>query len=187
MPTMLEMIKASAVPANLMSAAANGSLSMPAVETLEVLVHLTQNKVFGKQARLTLAAWDLEATQAAVSDPNLPRAILDYFISLQNIRPKLLPGLIENATVGEDALVILAAEGPRDVVRAMLASARVRASHKILYPLSLNPHLAVEETEQVRALLSGTVMVSECSSGSAAGSSISPPSCEMCQRLRSCE
>src|SRR5882762_3654815 len=156
MPTMLEMIKASAVPAKLMSAAANGSLAMPAVETLEVLVYLTRNKVFGKQAKLTLAAWDLEATQAAVSDPNLPQAILAYFISSQNIRPKLLPGLIENPSVNEDALVVLANEGLRDVVKAMLASPRVRASHKILDPLSRNAHLAVEETEQVRAWLNGT-------------------------------
>ena len=150
------MIKASAVPANLMNAAAHGSLSMPAVETLEVLVYLTQNKVFGKQAKLTLAGWDLEATQAAVADPNLPRAILDYFISPQNIRPKLLPELIENPSVSEEALVLLAAEGSRDVVRAMLASARVRASHKILEPLSRNPHLAIEETEQVGTWLNGT-------------------------------
>ncbi len=156
MPTMLEMIKASAVPANLMSAAANGSLAMPAVETLEVLVYLTRNKVFGKQAKLTLAAWDLEATQAAVSDPNLPHAILDYFISPQNIRPKLLPPLIENPSVSEEALVVLATEGLRDVVKAMLASPRVRASHKILDPLSRNAQLAVEETEQVRAWLNGT-------------------------------
>jgi len=156
MPTMLEMIKASAVPANLMSAAANGSLAMPAVETLEVLVYLTRNKVFGKQAKLTLAAWDLEATQAAVSDPTLPRAILEYFISPQNIRPKLLPGLIENPSVSEDALVVLATEGSRDVVRALLGSARARRSHKILDPLVRNPHLAVEETEQVRAWLNGT-------------------------------
>src|SRR5882757_3699865 len=156
MPTMLEMIKASAVPANLMNAAAHGSLSMPAVETLEVLVYLTRNKVFGKQAKLTLAGWDLEATQVAVADPNLPRAILDYFISPQNIRPKLLPELIENPSVSEEALVLLAAEGSRDVVRAMLASARVRASHKILEPLSRNPHLAIEETEQVGTWLNGT-------------------------------
>jgi hypothetical protein len=156
MPTMLEMIKASAVPANLMNAAAHGSLSMPAVETLEVLVYLTQNKVFGKQAKLTLAGWDLEATQAVVSDPNSPHPILDYFILPQNIRPKLLAGLIENPSVGEDALVLLATEGSRDVVRAMLASARVRAAHKVLEPLSRNPNLAVEETEQVRAWLSGT-------------------------------
>jgi hypothetical protein len=156
MPTMLEMIKASAVPANLMNAAAHGSLSMPAVETLEVLVYLTQNKVFGKQAKLTLAGWDLEATQGVVSDPDAPHPILDYFILPQNVRPKLLAGLIENSSVGEDALVLLAMEGSRDVVRAMLASARVRAAHKILEPLSRNPNLAVEETEQVRAWLSGT-------------------------------
>jgi hypothetical protein len=156
MPTMLEMIKASAVPANLMNAAAHGSLSMPAVETLEVLVHLTQNKVFGKQAKLTLAGWDLEATQVVVSNPNSPQPILGYFILPQNVRPKLLAGLIENPSVGEDALVLLATEGSRDVVRAMLASARVRAAHKILEPLGRNPNLAVEETEQVRAWLSGT-------------------------------
>src|SRR5258708_35967612 len=150
MPTMLEMIKASAVPANLMSAAANGSLAMPAAETLEVLVYLTRNKVFGKQAKLTLAAWDLEATQAAVSDPNLPHAILDYFISPQNIRPKLLPPLIDNPSGSEEALVDVATEGLRDVGKAMLASPRVRASHKILDPLSRNAQLAVEETEQVR-------------------------------------
>src|SRR5450432_1730059 len=156
MPTMLEMIKASAVPANLMNAAAHGSLSMPVVETLEVLVYLTQNKVFGKQAKLTLAGWDLEATQAAVTDPNLPPSILKYFISPENIRPKLLPGLIEKPSMGEDALVVLAGEGSRDVVRAMLGSGRVRRSHKILEPLSRNPHLAVEETEQVRGWLGGT-------------------------------
>jgi hypothetical protein len=156
MPSMLEMIKASAVPANLMNAAAHGSLSMPAAETLEVLVYLTQNKIFGKQAKLTLAAWDLEATQAAVSDPNLPPSILNYFISPQNIRPKLLPGLIENPSVGEAALVMLATEGSRDAVKAMLGSARVRGSHKILEPLSRNPHLAVEETEQVGTWLNGT-------------------------------
>jgi hypothetical protein len=156
MPSMLEMIKANAVPANLMSAAANGSLSMPAVETLEVLVHLTQNKVFGKQAKLTLAGWDLEATQAAVADSTLPPAILQYFISPENIRPKLLPALIDNPSVSEEALVKLATEGQRDPVKAMLASPRVRASHKILEPLSHNPHLTIEETAQVKAWLSGT-------------------------------
>src|SRR5882724_8668238 len=104
MPSMLDMIKANAVPANLMHAAANGALSVPPVEVLEILVYLTNNKVFGKQARLTLAGWDLDATQAAVRDPRLPKEILDYFINPQNIRPKLLPNLVENPAVAEDAL-----------------------------------------------------------------------------------
>ena len=154
MPSMLDMIKANAVPSNLMHAAANGSLSVPPVEVLEILVHLTNNKVFGKQARLTLAAWDLDATQAAVRDPHLPKTILDYFINPQNIRPKLLPNLIENPAVTEDVLLILAVEGSRDVVRAMMASPRVRASHKILHPLSLNVNVTVQEAEQIRTWMS---------------------------------
>jgi hypothetical protein len=153
---MLDMIKASALPANLMHAAASGSLSMPPVETLEVLVYLTHNKIFGQKAKLTLAGWDLEATQAAVRDPNTPHEILDYFISPKNIRPKLLPGLLENPAVHEDALVALAEEGSRDVVRAMLASDRARRAHKILHPLSMNVNLTTEEAERVRTWLSGT-------------------------------
>jgi len=125
------------------------------VETLEVLVYLTHNRVFGEKARLTLAGWDIEATQVVVRDPKTPHEILDYFISPKNIRPNLLPDLLENPALHEDALVILAAEGSRDVVRAMLASPRVRGSHKILHPLSLNAHLTVEEEKQVRAWLSG--------------------------------
>jgi len=114
--------------------------------------------VFGKQAKLTLAAWDLEeATQAAVSDPTLPRAILEYFISPQNIRPKLLPGLIENPSVSEDALVVLATEGSRDVVRALLGSARARRSHKILGPACAQPATSpLRKRKQVRAWLNGT-------------------------------
>ena len=156
MPTMLEMIKASAVPANLMRAAANGSLSMPAVETLEVLVYLTHNKLFGEQARMTLAGWDLEATQATVKSPDAPQEILKYYLNPLNIRPKLLPYLIENPAVADELLIVLAAEGPRDVVRAMLASERVRASHKILEPLSLNVQVTEQEAAQLRGWLSGT-------------------------------
>ncbi len=156
MPTMLDMIKNNAVPANLMAAAAHGSLSMPAVETLQVLVYLTHNRIFGKQARLTLAGWDLEATQAQVADPVAPREVLDYFLHPENIRPKLLPGLIENPAISDDALLLLAAEGSRDVVRALLASPRVRSSHKILHPLSLNIHVTTEEGQQLQSWLSGT-------------------------------
>jgi len=156
MPNMLDMIKASAVPANLMKAAAHGSLTMPAVETLEVLVYLTQNKVFGQQARMTLAAWDLDATQATVGDSKAPQEILRYYLKPENIRPKLLPFLIENPAVGDELLIVLAAEGSRDVVRAMLASARVRASHKILELLSLNTHVTQPEAAEVSKWLSGT-------------------------------
>jgi hypothetical protein len=66
-----------------------------------------------------------------------------------------LPGLLQNPAVQEDALVVLATEGSRDVVRAMLQSARVREAHKLLHPLSLNVNLTIEEAERVRTWISG--------------------------------
>ena len=156
MPSMLDLIKASSVPANLMSAAAKGALSVPAFEVLEILVYLTHNTAFGPQARLTLAGWDEPASLAAVADPHCPREVLDYFLAPQNPRPRLLSALLENPAVPEEALLLLAAEGPRDAVVAMFASPRVRASHKLLHPLSLNIHLDIQESKQVQAWLSAT-------------------------------
>jgi hypothetical protein len=155
MPRMLDMIKASSVPANLMHAAANGALSVPAIEVLEILVYLTHNPVFGEQARLTLAGWDEKASREAVRDPNTPREILDYFIAPQNLRPGLLPALLENPAIQESVLIQLAGEGPRDAVSALLGSTRARESQKILHALCVNVHLTISETEQVNRWLSG--------------------------------
>ena len=56
MPRMIDLIRASAVPSNLMQAAARGALAVPPGEMIEILVYLaTHNRVFGQQARLTLA------------------------------------------------------------------------------------------------------------------------------------
>jgi hypothetical protein len=56
MSRMIELIRTSAVPATLMQAAARGALSVPPEEMIEILVHLANhNKVFGQQARMTLA------------------------------------------------------------------------------------------------------------------------------------
>jgi hypothetical protein len=53
-----------------MQSAARGALSVPPAETIEILVHLAlHNKLFGEQARLTLAGWDEKASLAAAADP----------------------------------------------------------------------------------------------------------------------
>jgi hypothetical protein len=152
---MLDLIKASTVPANLIHAAAHGALSVPAIEALEILVYLTTNPLFGPQAQLTLAGWDEPASRRAVADPATPPEILHYFIAPNNLRPALLPDLLENSAVREEFLIPLAAEGSRDVVCAMLASPRVRLSHAILHPLSLNVQLTLQEAEQVRTWIRG--------------------------------
>ena len=103
MGRMIDLIRKSEVPSNLMHAAARGALSVPPAETIEIMVHLAlHNHTFGPEARLTLAGWDEQASIAAASDPATSREVLEYFSSLNNLRPSLLSGLLENAAVGED-------------------------------------------------------------------------------------
>src|SRR5713101_7183212 len=100
MPRMVELIRSSAVPSNLMQAAAKGALALPTQEMIEVLVHLAKhNKVFGEQARLTLAGWDERPSREVASDPNSPREVLEYMIAPANLRPVLLAALLENPSV----------------------------------------------------------------------------------------
>ena len=158
MPRMLDLIKASAVPANLVQAAARGALSVPAEEILEILVYLTHKPLFREHAQMTLAGWDEKASMQAARDPKTPVEVLNYFIAPENLRSCLLPALLENPAIHEEVLIPLAADGSRDVVRALLASARARESQKILHALTLNPQLTSHETGQVRNWLSGLEM-----------------------------
>lgn len=141
MPRMIELIRSSAVSANLVQAAARGALAVPAPEMLEILVHLANhNKVFGQQARLTLAGWDEVSALAAASDPNTAPEVLDYMSAPQNLRPRLLPMLLENPSVPTERLLELAATGPREVVEFMLKSERVARSQALLNALHSNPN-----------------------------------------------
>ncbi|MGB7640690.1 MAG: hypothetical protein WBL82_05370, partial [Terriglobales bacterium] len=70
MARMIELIRTSQVPSNLMQSAARGSLSVPPAEMIEILVHLAlHNKIFAQQARLTLAGWDEKSCLAGAQDP----------------------------------------------------------------------------------------------------------------------
>ncbi len=157
MPRMVDLIRASAVPANLMQAAARGALSVPAPEMIEILVHLAiHNKVFGEQARLTLAGWDEHASKQAASDPKTSREVLDYLMATENLRPALLPSLLDNPAVGEESLLVFAASGSRELVKAMLGSSRVKASPQVLNVLKSNPHVTANESAGIEALLAAS-------------------------------
>src|SRR5271157_1061663 len=136
MARMLDLIRKSQVPSNLMQSAARGSLSLPPEETIEVLVYLSQHhKLFGPQARLTLAGWDEKASLAAAADPKTSAEVLRYFVSLENLRTCLLPALVENPSVSEESVDGLAVSGARSVVEALLRSARVMSSPRLLQAL----------------------------------------------------
>ena len=159
MPRMIDLIRVSAMPSNLMHSASKGSLAVPPEEMMEILVHLaTKNQIFGQQARFTLASWDESASKTIASNPKTSKEVLNYLISPQNLRPVLLPLLLENSSVGDGTLVDLAASPSKEIVEAMRKSPRVNKSAKLLQALSQNPlyaaapgPLVAPEPENVQA------------------------------------
>ena len=156
MPRTIDLIRTSKLPSNMMQFAAKGALSVPPDENIEILVYLAKhNKIFGDVARMTLAGWDENASLAAASDPKTSREVLDYLVAPENLRPKLLPALLENPSVADGELAKFALAASPEAIAAMLQSPRVRASAGILDCLRSNPYLKGAEASTVAELLRG--------------------------------
>ena len=152
-PRLIDQVRASKLPSNMMQFAARGALQVPAAENIEILVHLARhNKVFGDLARMTLAGWDEKSCLAAVANLQTPPEVLSYFISPDNLRPALLPALLDNPSVPERELVKLATSAMRETIEKMFKSARVRSLSSVLEALKSNPYLKKEEAEELRGL-----------------------------------
>src|SRR5580692_11494479 len=114
MPRMIDLMRSSAASSSVMQTAARGALHVPPQEMIEILVYLaTQTKIFAERARLTLAGWDEASSRAAAADPKTPKEVLAYMIAPGNLRPPLLPALLENSAVSETSLPELAAAASR--------------------------------------------------------------------------
>ena len=162
MPRVLDLIRKSELPSNLMQSAARGSLSVSPQEMIEILVYLAvHSKVFGDQARLTLAGWDRKASLAAAADPQTSAEVLGYFISQENLRTALFPALAENSSVGEESLAGLAVSGSRWVVETLLKSQRVVSSATILQALRSNACLRPAEIDEIARKLAALEASSE--------------------------
>ena len=160
MPRMLDLIRTSQVPSHLMQSAARGALSVPPEEMIEILVYLAlHHKLFGPQARLTLAGWDEKASLAAAADPTTSAEVLGYFVALENLRTCLLPALAENPAVGEEALDGVAVTGSRPVVEALLTSTRVLHSPRLLQALQTNANLRPNELAGIGSKLAAVEAV----------------------------
>src|SRR5579863_2025452 len=154
MPRMIDQIRASKLPSNMMQFAARGALQVPPAENIEILVYLSKyNKVFGETARITLAGWEEKSSLAAAADPKTPTEVLNYFIAPDNLRPKMLPALLENPSVREEQVAKLAVSAMRDTIDMMLKSKRVQSMKSVLEALKSNPYLKKEEADLLRKLL----------------------------------
>ena len=140
----------------MMQFAAKGALNVSPGENIEILVYLAKhNKVFGDLARMTLAGWDEKASLAAASDPQTPREVLDYLISPDNLRPKLLPALLENPSVPESEFAKFAISASPESIAMMLRSPRIRAAVWVLDALKPNPYLKKEQSAEIQLLMKG--------------------------------
>lgn len=157
MSRMIDLIRASSVPANLMQAAARGALSVPASEMIEILVYLAlHNKVFGQQARMTLAGWDEKSSLAAAADPTTSPEVLEYLINPENLRPHLLRPLLENPSVPIETLITLAAVGTREIADALGKSPRAQCVPEVLSALASNSNISSTETAAIHQQLAAT-------------------------------
>lgn len=160
MPRMIELVRKSQMSAQMMQAAARGALAVQSGEMLEILVHLAlHNKVFGEQARMTLAGWDEKASMGVAADPATSQEVLAYLVSPKNLRPALLPALLENPSVEQEALLELAATGARWVVEALLASDTAKKSSVLMSALSTNPRLRQNELATIETQADPAEMV----------------------------
>ena len=156
-----------------MQFAARGALQVSPAENIEILVYLAlHNKVFGDLARMTLAGWDEKASLAAASDPQTPREVLDYLIFPDNVRPKLLPALLENPSVSEEKLSKFAVSASRESIEALLRSKRVRAAKSVLKVLISNPYVKKEETGEINKLLTDAKKETPAPTAPAAATSV---------------
>ncbi len=150
----IDLIRASAAPATVFRMGARGALAVPPSEALEILVYLAKhNKQFGEQAAMTLAGWDEAASIKVVADAATPKEVLDYFIHPQNLRAALLPTLIENPSVSEEALEKVARAVTGASLDVLLNSPRVAASPKILATVRANLNLSQAQSLKLRELM----------------------------------
>ncbi len=144
MSRMIDLIRKSAVSATVMQAAARGALLIPPHEMIEILVYLAvHNKIFGAQARMRLADWDLKSATEVASNPKSPEEVLRYMAAEDNLRPGLLPALLDNPAVPEESLAKLARIASRDIVKVMSESPRVMQSPSIRKSLLDNPNWSI--------------------------------------------
>jgi hypothetical protein len=156
MPRHLDLIRRSALPSHQMMTAAKGALHIGAEEMVEILVYLAENnKIFGEQARMTLAGWDEDAAKKIASNPATPAEVLNYWISPKNLRPVLFPLLLENPSVSVNKIGHIGATEKGEWIDAMLASPRVRRSAVILQELSTNNQLSGGQIARLQELING--------------------------------
>ena len=139
MARIVDLIREGAAPASIMRRAAQGGLSLPAVESIEVLVALAAHPEFAKEAELTLANWDELSLIEVASNATASPVVLVHLLRFHACRPAVVQALCENPSLPIDELETTARLASAGVLRAMAQSRRVCESRRLRELMAANP------------------------------------------------
>ena len=150
MARMVDLIRDGSAPPSVMRRAAQGVLSLPAGEAIEILVVLAGHRELGTEAEQTLVNWNEGSLIEVASDPRTPPDVLRYMLKLHGQRPAVVEALCENPALELEELKAAASHAGAEVLRAMLRSERVRAASWLLELIRANPAAApaIQRLEQ---------------------------------------
>ncbi len=139
MARLADLIRDGSAPASMMRRAAQGGLSLPPAEAIELLVVLAGHRELGTEAEQTLERWNERSLVEVSSDGETSPEVLLYVLKLHGQRPAVVEALCGNPSLALEELETTASRAGDEVVRAMLRSERVRNSSRLLELINANP------------------------------------------------
>lgn len=138
MARLVDLIREGTAPASMVRRAAQGRLSLPVAEAVELLVMLAGDREFGMEAEQTLANWDERSLGEACSSAISPD-VLNYLLQNCGHRNGVVRMLCDNPALPMRTLESLASRADEAALRAMLESSRVRGLGRVLKLIAANP------------------------------------------------
>jgi len=139
MARMVDLIRSGTAPAAIMRRAAQGTLSLPASEAIEILVALAAHRDLGAEAERTLWRWNEPSLSAVASAAETPTEVVIHLMQFHTQRPAVVTALCENPALPLEELERMARHGDTAILRAMTQSTRVRNSSRLLELMVENP------------------------------------------------
>lgn len=132
MSRMADVIRDGSAPPSLVRRGAQGSLSVPPGEAIEILLFLMADRHYGAEAEQTLARWDEVSLVYVAGDPTTPVEVLVGLLQRMGHRAAVVEALCENPAMPLGELETMASRAGEKLLQAMMNSGRVRSSSRLL-------------------------------------------------------
>jgi hypothetical protein len=129
---MVDLIRVGAAPASMMRRAAQGGLSLPAGEAIEILVSLAGHRELGAEAEQTLENFDQQSLMEAACNEQTSVEVLVYLLQHCTQRPGMMAALYKNPALPLTVLETMASRAGVEVLREMMRSTRLCSSRRLL-------------------------------------------------------